>query len=482
MIARKVLISSITVIALVAAAILAACGSSGNSSGAATNSAMAQVNVHVSDPTTCAAPAGPFSHVFVTITDVEISTNANASPGDSSWVDLTPSLKGAPVQVDLLGIANNQCFLASLGDNLQLQPGSYQQIRVILQDNAATAKPVENQCGADSNCVVVNGTTSTLLLSSEAQTGIKIPSGQIAGGAFTIGAGQTKDLDFDFDACASIVQQGNHQFRLKPVLHAGEVSTTAVSINGTIVDKTTGASIPNLKAIVALEQKDNQGIDRPVMETLAAANGTFVFCPLPAGTYDVVIVALNTTANIAYGPTIITGVQPGNTVGTVPISAQGGAGTSQGLATITGTVTTTSSAGAVARDVTVSALQTVSIGGSNVQVTIPAIQVSSPTAAFAVTVTTAAGTCTPANSDCAMFSLMVPAQGASVGAFNASGITFSAPTVAPTSYSVEGDATLTGSSVCSPSSLTITTNSSNQPLTVMGGAITTAAQMNFNGC
>ena len=37
-------------------------------------------------------------------------------------------------------------------------------------------------------------------------------------------AGQTKDLNIDFNACASIVQQGNGQFRLKPVLHAGEVS------------------------------------------------------------------------------------------------------------------------------------------------------------------------------------------------------------------------------------------------------------------
>ena len=68
-----------------------------------------------------------------------------------------------------------------------------------------------------------------LLLSSEAQTGIKIPSGQIAVGAFTIAAGQTKDLDIDFLTCVSIVQEGNGQYRLKPVLHAGEVSTTSVS-------------------------------------------------------------------------------------------------------------------------------------------------------------------------------------------------------------------------------------------------------------
>ena len=476
---RNIFIAALSAAVLVAAALLAACGSSNTT--LAGNTA-AQVNVRVSDPTTCAAPAGPFTHVFVTINDVLVSTSSTAAATDSGWVDLTPNLKNRPVQVDLLGTAATQCFLASLGDNLQLQPGTYQQIRIVLQDNGASSKPESNQCGTASNCVVFNGTTSPLQLSSESQTGIKIPSGQIAGGAFTIAAGQTKDLDIDFDACASIVQQGNGQFRLKPVLHAGEVSTTSASINGKIVDRATSAVIPNMVAIVVLEQKDSAGIDRPMMETSAAFDGSFVFCPVPAGSYDVVIVALNAIANVAYGPAVIAGVQPGNTIGTVGLLAQGGSGTSQGLATINGTVTTAGAGAGVARDVTVSALQAVSIGGSNVQVTIPAIQVSSTTTTFAVTVTTAAGSCTPTTSDCATYSLQVPAQGASVAAFSTSGIVLSAPTPAPAAYSLLGEATLNGASVCSPASITITNNSNNQPLTVTGGAMTTAAPMNFSGC
>lgn len=463
---------------LIAASIGALVGCGGGNSTAA-SPMMAIVNTSVSDPTTCAAPTGPYTHVFITITDVLVSTSATAPPSDNSWIDLTPNLKNTPAQVDLLGQANNQCFLASLGDNLQLQPGGYQQIRVILQDNASGSKPAGNHCGSASNCVVFNGSTSTLQLSSESQTGIKIPSGQIAGGAFTIAAGQTKDLDIDFDACASIVQQGG-QFRLKPVLHAGEVSTSAVSINGKITDQNS-AAIPNLKAIVVLEQKDGTGVDRPVFETMASADGTFVFCPLPAGSYDVVIVALDAVGNVAFGPTIITGAQPGNALGNIRMFAQGGSGVSQALATFNGSVTTASNSGAVPRDVTISALQTGSVNGANVQVTIPAIQVSSTTAAFAVTVTTAAGTCTPAQSDCAGYSLMVPAQGASVVAFSAS-MTFLPPTPGPTLYSVEGDATLNGAVACSPSSITVTTNSNSQPLTATGGAITTAAPMNFGGC
>jgi len=73
----------------------------------------ATVHVSLSDPATCAAPQGPFRHIYVTVTDVKIHRSSSASAGDSGWVDLAPGLKDSPVQVDLLGVAN-QCFLAML--------------------------------------------------------------------------------------------------------------------------------------------------------------------------------------------------------------------------------------------------------------------------------------------------------------------------------------------------------------------------------
>src|SRR5258708_29652934 len=99
-----------------------------------------------------------------------------------------------------------------------------------------------------------DNTPQPLLLSGESQTGIKIPSGQIAGGQFTVTAGQTEDLDIDFNACASIVSEGNGQFRLKPVLHSGEVSLTSSSINGKIVDSPTAQPISGGNTVVALQQ------------------------------------------------------------------------------------------------------------------------------------------------------------------------------------------------------------------------------------
>src|SRR5512146_2922524 len=312
---RTFIVSLIILFSIATAIFLVSCGSGSKSA------QPASVTVHISDPATCAAPNGPFSHVYVTISDVLIHQSANAGANDAGWVDLTPSLKNAPVQVDLLGLASNQCFLATLGST-GIQPGTYQQIRVMLAENGASV--AGNKCGGTANCVMLTSdatsTPKALLLSSEAQTGIKIPSGQIAGGQFTVAAGQTKDLNIDFNACASIVVLGNGQFRLKPVLHAGEVSLTSSSISGTVVDSATGKPIVGGNTVVALEQKDSNSVDRVIMETVTASNGSFVFCPVPTGTYDVVVTAID-GAGTAYGATVITGVQPGNSLGNVPIAA-----------------------------------------------------------------------------------------------------------------------------------------------------------------
>src|SRR5215469_10451220 len=129
---------------------LAACGSS---NGSPQTASAATTTITISDPATCSSDTGgPFSHVFVTVTDIVINASASAADNDSSWIDLTPSLKNSPKQIDLLGQANNQCFLASLGSTTELQAGSYQQIRVFLADNSTTFSG--NNCVGAANCVV----------------------------------------------------------------------------------------------------------------------------------------------------------------------------------------------------------------------------------------------------------------------------------------------------------------------------------------
>src|SRR5262245_30355730 len=92
-----------TLLSLITVLFLSSCGSSNSS----TKTNMGTINVMVSDPATCSGPQGTISHVFVTITDVQIHASASAGPNDAGWIDLTPSLKQNPMQVDLMGQANN---------------------------------------------------------------------------------------------------------------------------------------------------------------------------------------------------------------------------------------------------------------------------------------------------------------------------------------------------------------------------------------
>jgi Domain of unknown function (DUF4382) len=468
----SVLVPILTSVA--AAVLLVNCGGGGNSS---QMSQMATVNLTVSDPAPCGAPQGPFAHVFLAISDVQIHQSADAGPNDAGWVDLTPSLANSPQQVDMLGIANNQCFLASLGSTTALGAGSFQQIRVFLLDDSQASKVSNNQCASAANCVVLSAQPNTpfpLKLSSESKTGIKIPSGQIAGGHFVIGAGQVKDLNIDFNACESIVEEGNGKFRLKPVLHAGEVSTSNASITGKVVDSATGMAIVGGNTVVALEQNDGTGVDRVIMETVTDSAGNFVFCPVPAGTYDIVAAAIN-GAGTAYAATAITGVQPGNALGNVPATA------AAAPASMSGQVTTSTGSAATSADLSLSALQSIMVNGSNVMITTPLAQQSAATA----TITTAGGSC-PMNTDCATYTLSVPAANPSVGAFSSSGNQTPAPPEPGTvNYTMDANAFVPGSPGvpdCSPSNLQTSLTGTNAPLTVTAGSPVTVATLAFTGC
>jgi len=440
----------------------------GGSTRAATTRA-ATTTITLSDPATCgSSTGGPFSHVYVTVTDVKIHASATAADSDPGWIDLTPSLKNSPQQIDLLGRANKQCFLATLGSTTQLQPGSYQQLRILLAPN--NSKVTGDKCHGAVNCVVLAADNSVhaLQLSGEAQTGMKIPSGQIAGGHFTVVSGQTKDLNIDFDACASIVIQGSGQYRLKPVLHAGEVSTTSASINGKLLDKATSQPIVGGKAIVALEQRDSSGIDHVVMQTTPDSSGAFVFCPVPAGSYDIVAVAVS-GANLQYAATITTAVSPGTALGNIPMMAT--TGTSTGPGSITGTVTTSTGTAATAADLTISALQR----ASSLTFTIPLAQQFSATA----TATTQASASCPTNTDCTTYTLSVPGANPTVGTFNSSGTLYIAGATGAASYTVEAQAFVPqsgGKSNCMPSVQTT------PAVLVSPGQTTQAATLTFTGC
>lgn len=436
------------IVALLTSLLLASCsgGSSDTVAGGGIGGTGTVVTT-ISDPPTCKTPNGNFDNVWITITRVRAHTSAEAGPNDSGWVDLV-DLRDKPMQIDLLNLDSPNCILTQLGSTSGIPAGQYQQIRLYLLSNSPAANeatPPSNNttCGNSGyNCVVVSGGgTETLQLSSEVQTGIKIPSGQIAGGHFTVPAGHVVDLNIDFDACLSIVLQGNGQYRLKPVLHAGEIALNQNAISGLVVQSgVAGAPIEN--AIVLLEQKDSENIDRVIMQKLTDLKGMFIFCPVSPGTYDVVVSAKNGTT--IYRTTITLGVVVGTAMGNLPLYL------SPGSANINGKVTAVITPPEI--DIDISALQN---ANSSLRVTIPVLQGSIPT-----TVTTQSGI--------ANYSLLVSAGQPQVGTFSSTGTSYSA---------VSGDYFInTQSSNCTQSSQL--TGS----LSVSPGGNVTAPSIDFTGC
>lgn len=235
--------------------LVVACGGDGGNDN--TTSTNGTLHVAMTD-----APACGFDHVFVTVSKVRVNASTAAGDNDGGWTDIALP---TPQRVDLLSLTNGVLF--DLG-RAPLPAGQYQQIRLVLS---------ANQGNSLANAVVVSGTTAELPLAtpSATQSGYKIIQ------PFTVPANTLVDLILDFNACKSIVQQGNGGYSLKPVVTATPM-TVSGSITGFVAPAQAGAT-------VYAEQNG-----KIVRGTVADASGKFVLTPLvqssTGGNYDVVIV------------------------------------------------------------------------------------------------------------------------------------------------------------------------------------------------
>ena len=471
------------------------CSCGGNSpSMNMTTTAMGTVSVTLSDPPSCMPPNGQFTHVYITVRSVQANIDANANDSSSDWQELAPQLANAPMQIDLFSKPETTCVLAQLG-SASLPVGKYQQIRLLLVSNSPgmnDAVPSNNACGENGyNCVVLaDGTAHELLLSSEANTGLKIPPGQIVGGPVDVTAGQSVDLNIDFNACASIVHEGNGSFRLKPTLTAGQVGANNTGIGGQVVDSVSKQPI-NGSVQVAIEQPDQTGVDRIIMQTVADSNGNFRFCPLPTGSFDIVVVGIG-PANLPYNATAVLSVPNDTNLGAIPLVAETGA---TAPSVLQGVVTATNGTSPATIDVGLSALQTIQAGNNaSLQITIPlqaipATNMTSQVDSTAV-ISVSGNTNCPAtgaatNANCASYTLVVPASNPSVGIFSTSGFTYSTPMNSNVQFTVDAQAAQPNSggvADCTPPEKMTSKNSTGAPLSVMPSSTSSVAEIDFSGC
>jgi hypothetical protein len=172
--------------------------------------------------------SGNYDQVVVTIAEVQVHHQADG------WITLSGSDLHVPMQVNLLDLVNGS--MAYIGAS-ELQPGHYDQMRLIL-DSAE---------GANYIVVTEGGPHENLKIPSGFQTGIKLVRG------FDIAVAGSTELILDFDVNKSIVKAGNSgKYILKPTIKV--VDTVTNSVSGTVREDTSGDALGG--ALVGAQKYD----------------------------------------------------------------------------------------------------------------------------------------------------------------------------------------------------------------------------------
>jgi hypothetical protein len=142
------------------------------------------------------APMMGMRSVNVTVTNVRIHQSADAGADAAGWRDLPVT---APMPVDLMRIRGVLYELCSAS----LDAGHYQQVRLVVRQNAGTMPPYQN------SATTMDGAVHPVDMPGE----IKIVH------SFTVATGTTTDLTLDFIAEQSVHQRGNGEYYMQPVIH-----------------------------------------------------------------------------------------------------------------------------------------------------------------------------------------------------------------------------------------------------------------------
>lgn len=189
---------------------------------------------------------GDYDEVNISVERVEV----NRIQGDQGWETISE-----PNEVyDILELINGE--FAVLAD-AELETGTYNQIRLILDDN---------------NSVMIDGETFPLTVPSGAETGLKLNiNAEIEEGVVYV-------LLLDFDADRSVVKRGvQDEYNLRPVIRATAEATTG-NIGGSV---NVGATV---RAILDANTADADTVSTTFTD---GETGEFLLVGLEEKTYTV---------------------------------------------------------------------------------------------------------------------------------------------------------------------------------------------------
>ncbi len=210
-----------------------------NSDNQDTDNGTARMAIRLTD-----AP-GDYDAVFVDVESVVIKYNGNED--ETVFADVNAGI------YDLLELTAGVNVLLVDED---IPAGSISQIRLILGED---------------NTIVVDGETFSLATPSAQQSGLKIQVNE------TLEDGILYDFILDFDVDKSILQTGNGQYKLKPVIRASTVAETG-AIAGTVLPL-------DIQTMVTATDGVNE------ISTFTNETGAYLLTGLPEGTYTVTFAA-----------------------------------------------------------------------------------------------------------------------------------------------------------------------------------------------
>jgi hypothetical protein len=194
--------------------------------------------------------------------EINITINAVSVNGPDGWIDLAVT----PARYNLLELMNNAGV--TLADQ-DLPEGDYGEIRLVIECD-----------GDEAPEIVFNDESFPLTVPSGCTSGFKLK------GEFTLVAGQATVLIMDFDAGKSIHQTGNGKYMLNPVVRFIQVDAA-----GNILGEVTPAVPRTLVFAFAPDDFTGENFDDSVNSTITREDGSFTLAALPAGSYDIAIVA-----------------------------------------------------------------------------------------------------------------------------------------------------------------------------------------------
>lgn len=196
------------------------------------------------------APALDIASLDVTISKVQTHVTDPGNAGDTNEADFKTLSSGAQTINLYPGTVKAEALLGSGA----LPSGHYSQVRLFV-----TSATVTNKAGQ----------TFPVTVPSGSQSGLKVNVD------YTINSNNINTVLLDFDIAHSLVQEGNGQYRLKPVIR-GVVKVLSGTITGIVRD---ASGAPVAGAIVTATSGAGTG------SSITLADGTFKAWALLPGTY-----------------------------------------------------------------------------------------------------------------------------------------------------------------------------------------------------